>query len=115
MDESTLSSVLPNSERKTIIDFVNVDDLEKKLRNDISKRIASLNWGIHLEDQEKHLLKKAVTVDTEIMADQGICSASMQEMQSEVILKAIDFEEIKSTVVENMLKRKEIGASRCQK
>ena len=102
VDESTVTSEVTKSVQERNFDLVKVNDLEKKLKKDIAQKIASLNWDMDLEDQDKDRLMMAVSQDTQVTVHDRVCYSSVHEMLSGLIVESIDFDEIKCMVVKNM-------------
>ena len=109
VDESMVTSEVTKSVQERNFDLVKVNDLKKKLKKDIQQKIASLNWDMDLQDQEKDHLMMAVSQDTQARVHARVCYSSVHDMVSRVIVEAIDFDEIKSMVEKNLFERKEIG------
>jgi hypothetical protein len=90
--------------KETSYGFIKSNALEKAVEEDIKDKMASWNWEINLEEPCLGLKQKNVAMATKGKMSVMVCYATMEEVVEKHIVKAIDLDKIKATVMETILK-----------
>ena len=92
--------------KETIFHYIKSDALEKTVVKRINEEMTRLNWEMNLEEPCQGLIIEDVAMAMKRKVSAMICFATMKEVVGNHIVNAIDFDEIKATVMETILKNK---------